>query len=515
MWLIMKVFLLQILVFQLFGGDIHCQASTRRHTFVVREASYTRLCSTKDILTVNGQFPGPTIHAMKGETIIVDVYNRGKENITIHWSKFSQKIILSSEEGTLWWHAHSDWTRATVHGAIIVYPKNGTKYPFHKPNAESLIILGQWWKSDVNAVRNEVLAVGADGNASNSLLINGQPGDLLPCSKSNTFKLTVDHGKTYLLRIINAALHEPLFFSIAKHKMIVVGTDGSYTKPLTQDYITIFPGQTFDVLLEANQRSDHYYMAAITYSEAPTGLNVYDNTTTTAIVQYKGNYTPSSPPFLPHLPAYNDTNATLQVMANLRSLVDAEHPCNVPLSTSTNLFYTVSLNSYPCVNDSCLGANGTRTVSSINNISFHTPTIDILEAYYYNITGHGTEVRVLEYNSTVEIVFQGTNLVGGTTHPMHLHGHSFYVVGWGFGNFDENRDPLRYNLVDPPHQNTIYVPRNGWATIRFEASNPGVWFMHCHTERHLSWGMETAFIVKNGKHLEAQMLPPPSDMPPC
>ncbi|RVX01140.1 Laccase-14 [Vitis vinifera] len=127
----------------------------------------------------------------------------------------------------------------------------------------------------------------------------------------------------------------------------------------------------------------------------------------------------------------------------------------------------------------------------------------------------GTEVRVLEYNSTVEIVFQGTNLVGGTTHPMHLHGHSFYVVGWGFGNFDENRDPLRYNLVDPPHQNTIYVPRNGWATIRFEASNPGVWFMHCHTERHLSWGMETAFIVKNGKHLEAQMLPPPSDMPPC
>ena len=57
-------------------------------------------------------------------------------------SKFSQKIVLSSEEGTLWWHAHSDWTRATVHGAIIVYPKNETMYPFHKPNAEVLIILG-------------------------------------------------------------------------------------------------------------------------------------------------------------------------------------------------------------------------------------------------------------------------------------------------------------------------------------------------------------------------------------
>ncbi|RVX07074.1 Laccase-14 [Vitis vinifera] len=569
MWLIMKVFLLQILVFQLFGGGIHCQASTSRHTFVVREASYTRLCSTKKMLTVNGQFPGPTIYAMKGETIIVDVYNRGKENVTIHWhgvnmprypwtdgpeyitqcpiqsgSKFSQKIILSSEEGTLWWHAHNDWTRATVHGAIIVYPKNETKYPFHKPNAEVLIILGQWWKIDVNAIRDEALASGADANASDSLLINGQPGDLLPCSKSDTFKLTVDHGKTYLLRMINAALHEPFFFSIAKHKMTVVGTDGSYTKPLTQDYITIFPGQTFDVLLEANQRPDHYYMAAIAFSLAPASRNIYDNTTTTAIVQYRGYYTPSSPPFLPHLPAYNDTNASVQVMASLRSLADAEHPCNVPLSTSTKLIYTVSLNSYPCVNDSCEGPNGTRSAASINNISFHTPTIDILEAYYYNISGvyednfpsvppvvfdftadylpllyqlpsTGTKVRVLEYNSTVEIVFQGTNLVGGAIHPMHLHGHSFYVVGWGFGNFDENRDPMRYNLVDPPHHNTISVPKNGWVAIRFKASNPGVWFMHCHIEDHLTWAMATAFIVKNGKHPKAQMLPPPSDMPPC
>ncbi|RVW81883.1 putative laccase-9 [Vitis vinifera] len=520
MWLIMKVFLLQILAFLLFGGGIYCQASTRRLTFVVREASYTRLCSSKNILTVNGQFPGPTIYAKKGETIIVDVYNKGKENITIHWhgvsmprypwtdgpeyitqcpiqpgSKFSQKIILSFEEGTLWWHAHSDWTRATVHGAIIIYPKNGTKYPFPKPNAEVPIILGQWWKSDVNVVRDEALATGADPNVSDSLLINGQPGDLLPCSKSGTFKLTVDHGKTYLLRIINAALNEALFFSIAKHKMTVVGTDGSYTKPLTQDYITIHPGQTYDVLLEANQHPDHYYMAAKTYSSAPTtsnalaalaAPNAFDNTTTTAIVQYRGYYTPSSPPSLPDFPAYNDANASVQVMAGLQSLANVEHPCNVPLSPSTKLIYTVSMNSFLCPNNSCGGPNGTRFAASINNISFQSPTIDILQAYYYNIS----EVRVLEYNSTVEIVFQGTSLISGTTHPMHLHGYSFYVVGWGFGNFDKNRDPLRYNLVDPPLQSTISVPTKGWAAIRFEASNPGVWFMPlpCRTPSNLGHG---------------------------
>ena len=311
----------------------------------------------------------------------------------------------------------------------------------------------------------------------------------------------MDDGKTYLLRIINAALQDILFFSIAKHKMIVVGTDGSYTKPLTQDYISISPGQTFDVLLKADQRPNHYYMAAKAYSSGQ-GID-YDNTTTTAIVQYSGNYTPSSPPSFPHLPGHNDTNASVNFTGSLRSLANSEHPCNVPLTMSTKLVYTISINTFPCEDSSCAGPNGTRIGASINNISYQSPTVDILEAYYYNMSGvygdkfpsvpplvfdftaeylpleyqtpgKGTEVKVLEYNSTVEIVFQGTNFVAGTDHPMHLHGYSFYVVGWGFGNFDKNRDPQRYNLVDPPLQNTIVVPKNGWTAIRFKASNPGM-----------------------------------------
>ncbi|RVW45329.1 putative laccase-9 [Vitis vinifera] len=460
MWLIMKVFLLQILAFLVFGGGIHCQASTRRLTFVVREASYKRLCSTKNILTVNGKFPGPTIYATKGETIIVDVYNKGNENITIHWhgvtmprypwtdgpeyitqcpirpgSKFTQKIILSTEEGTLWWHAHSDWTRATVHGAIIIYPKNGTKYPFPKPDREVPIILGEWWKNDVNAVRDEGLQPE----------LNAKKEEY--SYEDDTFKLTVDHGKTYLLRIINAALQEALFFSIDKHKMTVVGTDGSYTKPLTRDFITIFLAKP---------------MIYCTYS---------------------GYYTPSSPPSLPYLPAYNDTNASVQVMAGLRSLANAEHPCNVPLSTSTNLIYTVSVNSYPCVNNSCAGANGTR---------------------FSSMPSSGTEVRVLEYNSTVEIVFQGTNVLAATHHPMHLHGYSFYVVGWGFGNFDEIRTlcaiiwwilPSEYHLCSSKWLGCNQIRGiQPWSVVHA---------LPCRTPS--TWGMETAFIVKNGKHPEAQM----------
>ena len=43
----------------------------------------------------------------------------------------------------------------------------------------------------------------------------------------------------------------------------------------------------------------------------------------------------------------------------------------------------------------------------------------------------------------------------------------------------------------------------------------GVWFMHCHFDRHMVWGMNTVFIVKNGKTPDAQMMARPPNMPKC
>ncbi|XP_031115582.1 laccase-15-like [Ipomoea triloba] len=569
MSLIMKVLVLNILGILLLDVLSPSQAKTHRHTFIVEETPYTKLCSSKNILTVNGSFPGPTLYMNKGDMLIVDVYNKGTQNITIHWhgikqprypwsdgpeyitqcpiapgANFSQRINLSDEEGTVWWHAHSDWSRATVHGAVIIYPDNGTEYPFPQPDAEIPIILGEWWKSDIQAVLDEFLASGGGPNNSDAYLINGQPGDLYPCPVNDTYKLTVEYGKTYLLRMVNAVMNNILFFSIANHQITVVGTDGAYTKPLTSDYIAISPGQTIDFLLHANQTPNHYYMAAKAYNSAPRVD--FNPNTTTAVLQYAGNYTPTSPLPFPALPAFNDTNASVNFTGRLRSLADTNHPIDVPLNISTNLLFTISINTLPCnnTNSTCAGPNGTRLAASMNNNSFVLPQIDILEAYYYQINGvyddnfpsfpplvfnftasnlstalqtanRTTEVRVLEYNETVELVFQGTNLVAGIDHPIHLHGYSFYVVGWGFGNFDKDKDPLNYNLVDPPLQNTIAVPKNAWTAIRFKANNPGVWFMHCHLERHTSWGMEMAFIVKDGNGTNEKLMPPPPDMPKC
>ncbi|KAF2297484.1 hypothetical protein GH714_024241 [Hevea brasiliensis] len=559
--------MLGFLGFMLLDGLLVCMAirNIKYYDFVVQETNFTKLCSTKSMLTVNGSFPGPTIAVHKGDIIYVNVHNQGNYGFTIHWhgvkqprnpwsdgpenitqcpiqpgKNFTYEVIFTTEEGTLWWHAHSDWTRATVHGAIVILPAAGTTYPYPTPYSQQTLVIASWFKGDVKAIIDEALATGGDPNISDAYTINGQPGDLYPCSNETTFHLLVEYGKTYLLRIINAVMNEEQFFGIANHSLTVVGQDGAYLKPITTDYIMITPGQTMDVLVTANQAPSYYYMSSNPFFDS---VAPFDNTTSTAILQYKGNFTrPSSIPF-PTLPSITNDSAASNFTTRLRSLASKNHPVNVPKNITQHLYITISVNELPCANASCAGPNGDRLAASLNNVSFVTPDIDILEAYYRSLTGvfdedfpsfppnffnftgdttnvsvftaTGTKVKMLNYGDAVEIVFQGTNIGAAENHPMHVHGNSFYVVGNGTGNFNNLTDPLSYNLIDPPELNTVGVPKNGWVAIRFFANNPGVWFIHCHLERHASWGMDTVLIVKNGKTKATSLRSPPAYMPPC
>ncbi|KAF7133234.1 hypothetical protein RHSIM_Rhsim09G0011200 [Rhododendron simsii] len=541
----LKLELMGIFLLNVFAFSVQ-QTTIPTINWVINETSYTRLCSTKKILTVNGLFPGPALRVHKGDRMTVNIENQGRYNVTVHWhgvkqprnpwsdgpeyvtqcpikpgANFSYDLIFSSEEGTIWWHAHSDWSRATVHGPIIVYPENGTSYPFSQPDDEFPIVLASWFKGDVMEIIQTALVGGGEPNKSDALTINGQPGDLYNCSKQGTYKIMFDYGKTYLLRLINSIMNEEMFFMIAQHNFTVVGTDGAYIKPLETDFIFIAPGQTMDVLIEANQSPSHYYMAARAYAGV-----VYDNTTTTAIIQYNGNYTPPSTPAFPNLLDYNDTDATTNFTRQLKALASKDHPIDVPKTVDVQMFVTISVNIVPCDTNSCVGPNGSKLATSLNNISFVYPEVDLLQAYYrklegiyetdfpnmpatvFNYTGEefpdellvperATKVKVIEYNSTVEIVFQGTNLQqAAENHPMHLHGYSFYLIAKGYGNFDNATDPDLYNLVDPPEVNTVGVPKNGWAVIRFRADNP-------------------VLIVKNGTTEATSMLPPPNYLNPC
>ncbi|GLT25684.1 hypothetical protein SLA2020_007970 [Shorea laevis] len=537
------------------------EAAVKMYQFDIRVKNVSRLCHSKPIVAVNGRFPGPTIYAREGDQVLVHVTNHAQYNMSIHWhglkqfrngwadgpayitqcpiktgNSYTYNFNITGQRGTLWWHAHILWLRATVYGAIVILPKEGTPFPFPRPHRSTKIILGEWWNSDVETIVNQANKLGVPPLTSDAHTINGKPGSLFPCSQKHTFTMEVESGKTYILRIINAALNDELFFAIAGHSMTVVEIDAVYTKPFSTQAILIAPGQTTNVLVKADQAPGKYFMAARPFMDAPVPV---DNKAVTAILQYKGIPNTVQPSSLPILPALNNTKFALSYNSKLRSLNSQQSPANVPLKVDRHLFYTIGLGANPCA--TC--QNGTQLTASLNNVTFVMPKMGLLQAYYLNITGvfrtdfpdrppvqfnytgapltanlatsSGTRLSKLAFNSTVELVLQDTNLLTVESHPFHLHGFNFFVVGGGIGNFNPAKDPAKFNLVDPPERNTVGVPTGGWTAIRFRADNPGVWFMHCHLELHTMWGLKMAFVVKDGKSPEESILPPPKDLPPC
>lgn len=197
-----------------------------------------------------------------------------------------------------------------------------------------------------------------------------------------THRWEVEYGKTYLVRIVNAIMSSDLFLGVAQHNLTVVGMDGNYIKPIETSYIVISAGQTMDVLLKANQSLGHYYMEARAYiSEDPeTHGFEFDPQNATAILQYKGNYSfPSSPLFPTDLPSYFQIPIAFNFTNKLRSLATNEYPVNVPTNITTKMFITVSFSVLLCSRNNSCDIHG---ATSMNNISWVNPEIDILQAYY-------------------------------------------------------------------------------------------------------------------------------------
>ncbi|EXB53024.1 hypothetical protein L484_018908 [Morus notabilis] len=457
----------------------------------IRLQNVTRLCHTKSIITVNGKFPGPPIFAREGDRVVVEVVNHVTNNVTIHWHGIRQlqsgwadgpayitqcpirtgqsyvyNFTIIGQRGTLWWHAHISWLRATTYGPIIILPKLGDSYPFAKPHMEIPILFGEWWNANTEAVISQALQTGAGPNVSDAYIINGFPGLLYNCSAKDTFKLKVKPGKTYLLRLINAALNDDLFFSIANHCLTIVEADAVYVKPFKTNILLIAPGQTTNVLLKTKS---HYPNATFLMSARPyfTGQATFDNSTTAGILEYT-QQSKGLPVLKPTLPAINDTAFAANFSQKFRSLANDK---------------------FPVKDQTCQGPNGTKFSASVNNISFSLPSTAILQSYFngkfngvyttdfpsfplvkFNYTGippnntnvsDGTKVVVLPFNRSVELVFQGTSILGAESHPLHLHGYNFFVIGQGFGNFDPRKDPANFNLVDPVERNTAAVPSGG------------------------------------------------------
>lgn len=104
-----------------------------------------------------------------------------------------------------------------------------------------------------------------------------------------------------------------------------------------------------------------------------------------------------------------------------------------------------------------------------------------------NDFGRNTSIRLIITNSVP------------ISHPMHLHGHAFWILAEGNGEWDGTithpSNPLRRDTLQVEAANAAGP---GYIVIEFEADNPGVWPLHCHVAGHASTGLYLNVLVRGG-----------------
>mmetsp|Transcript_5498 Transcript_5498/g.22789 ORF Transcript_5498/g.22789 Transcript_5498/m.22789 type:complete len:726 (-) Transcript_5498:267-2444(-) len=157
----------------------------------------------------------------------------------------------------------------------------------------------------------------------------------------------------------------------------------------------------------------------------------------------------------------------------------------------------------------------------MNNNSWSDPVVPLyLSKAKFGLSttpGFATLVYDVPLNAVVDLVVVAHGNAGVIeSHPMHFHGHRFWVVLAAklpllssdeildADDADAFLDGLAYNLVDPPLHDTYPIVTGYFYVLRFEANNPGFWHFHCHFLMHGVAGMQMVLNVGEG----AQPAPP-------
>jgi len=111
-------------------------------------------------------------------------------------------------------------------------------------------------------------------------------------------------------------------------------------------------------------------------------------------------------------------------------------------------------------------------------------------------------VENVKVDEVVDILILGAMM----THPFHLHGHEFHVLGSA-----QQGEELVIDETNPVLRDTVIVPAMGQTMIRVKFNNPGPWVAHCHIDLHLVAGMALVFNVGEPSEWPA----PNAEFPPA
>lgn len=258
---------------------------------------------------------------------------------------------------------------------------------------------------------------------------------------------------------------------IDNHTMTVIASDLVAIEPYEATVISIGMGQRYDIVVTADQTDvTDFWIRAIPQSACSEndnqddirGIIYYGNvpgTPTTSAYDYQDSCSDETDNIVPYISKTVGSTAS----------ATADEP--VAIGFNSDLLFKWTLNS-------------TTFISEWNN-----PT---LMKIMQGETAFETSNAVFQVPNANEWVYVVISTTLAVPHPIHLHGHDFYVIAQGTGTYTDGVTTL--NLDNPPRRDTAMLPASGHLVLAFETNNPGAWLMHCHIGWHTSEGFAMQFV---------------------
>ncbi|XP_010428667.1 PREDICTED: L-ascorbate oxidase homolog [Camelina sativa] len=442
-------------------------------------------------ILINGQFPGPDIHSVTNDNIIINVFNSLDEPFLLSWNGVQQRrnsfvdgvygttcpippgqnytymLQMKDQIGSFYYFPSLAFHKAAGgFGGIRILSRPRIPVPFPDPAGDTTVLIGDWYKSNHTDLKAQ-LDNGKKLPLPDGILING---------RSSGATLNVEQGKVYRLRISNVGLQDSLNFRIQNHKMKVVEVEGTHTLQTTFSSLDVHVGQSYSVLVTADQPPRDYYVVVSSRFTS----NVL---TTTGVLRYSNSAGAVSGP-IPGGPTIQidwSLNQARAIRTNLTASGPRPNPQGSYHYGMINTTRTIRL-------ASSAGQVDGKQRYAVNSVSFKPADTPLKLADYFKIdgvyrtgsiqyqpTGGGiyldTSVMQVDYRTFVEIVFENTEDI---IQSYHLDGYSFWVVGMDGGQWSPN-SRNEYNLRDAVARCTVQVYPSSWTAILIALDNVGMW----------------------------------------
>ncbi|KAL2046495.1 hypothetical protein ABVK25_011830 [Lepraria finkii] len=435
----------------------------------------------RPVITINGQWPPPTLSANVGDTVTINLKNNlGNETTGLHFHGLFQNGTNSmdgptqvtqcpigpgetftqtfqvNQPGTYWYHSHNRGQYPDgFRGALIIHdPSNPYAGQYDQ---EEVLVLSDWYHKQIPDLIPGFLSTTANPSGAEPV------PDSAILNDNATTSFSITPGKTYMFRIINVSNFASFLLKFDQHQMAIIEVDGVYTVKQSTDLIYITAGQRYSVLITAKATAPGQNYAFVGAMDPnmfdcnpcpgvplnATGYLIYDAT----------KPLPKKEPTFPSYTSgfYDDFSLVPYDKQALFEPVTKR----ITLNVESGVYFN-------------------QNRFAINDVTYVEPKVPTLftvldagnQATNPVIYGEYANPYIVSHNDVVEIVVNNGDSGG---HPIHMHGHNFQMVERSPPYENPHKAPGTPTTTPPAtpiRRDVMKVQASGYLVYRFRADNP-------------------------------------------